>query len=193
MKDFKFKFSQKFYRVMLWWVVFWSKTYRFFAQPKWKYKKTPLDNNLTPWQAWERIKVLEWREDTWKVLNNVLHRPEYVQLIINCKTFFGYQPDGSMDCDDFAVWCANVIEDEKYEPCILMVSWQQDDGTQLGHAVCLIRDKENNEFHHVGNWGIRGPFKTLGDAIRQIKMGHRLIGWAAFSKDLKLLNWGTKL
>lgn len=188
----KFKLAKTFFRVMLWWIVVWSRIYRFFAQPKGKYNKTPLNENLSPFEAWQIIKKIEWREDDWRVLNNVIHRPEYVQSVINTKRVFGYQPDGSMDCDDFAVWCANVIDD-KYSPCILMVSYQKPDGTLSGHAVCLVQDMNTKEYYHVGNWGIHGAFQTLGDAVRHIMDQSKLIGWAAFSKDLKLLNYGKKL
>ena len=189
----KFKLAKTFYRVMLWWIVLWSKTYRFFWQPKRKYVKSPLETNHSPVTAWNKIRVLEYRKDDWKVLRDVFNRPEHVQMSINCKKSFGVQLDGQMDCDDYAVWCANVLA-RKWHPMILCVIYKYKDGDLSGHAVCLAQNHQTGKYFHVGNWGVWGPYDSFNQAISSILSKRSiLIGWSLFSPDLKLLKWSKKL
>lgn len=189
----KLRLARFFYRFTLWWSTAWSLIYRFFAQPKWKYRKVVLESNHNPQSAWRRVKILEYRKDDWTTLRHAINRPEHVQMSLNCKETFGMQPDGPMDCDDYAIWCVSVIE-EKWQPYMLCVSWQNSNGSFEGHAVCLIQNRQTGEYHHVGNWGLSYPYSSYKDLISAI-MGEdsKLVGWSIFSKNLRLIKWSTKM
>ena len=121
--------------------------------------------------------------------------PYWVQHCLNRVNDGKKQPKGSLDCDEFAVWCAAVMY-SVHEPRVLNVFWR--DGKKTGgHNVCFYTF--NGSFYHTGNWNKHGPFDSISDVISDVlaKKGLHdgdLIGWATFSPmGLKLHGYGTEL
>lgn len=179
---------------MLWWFPFWSKIYRFFGQPKRRYKNVVLDKGHTPQSASEVVNMLTYHPDDWTVLNDAISRPEHVQMSIDCKREWGFQIEGPQDCDDYAIWCAHTISPE-HNPQIITISMQKPNGELSGHAMCLAQDSTTKKYYHVGNWGCWGPYDTVKETLESVLNNQRakLVGWSVFSKNLKLLRYDKKL
>jgi len=134
---------------------------------------------------------LTWRADGVKELFDAVGSPMFVQHCLNHVELDEEQPVGALDCDDFSIWCVNVLN-KKYKPRFLTVSWFHGWST-AGHAVCLYEDIVDKKNYHMGNWGIRGPFEDLEESINDIMTltdaGER-IGFSLYSKGFRLLDAG---
>ena len=64
---------------------------------------------LSPNGAWDNIRLLQWRKDGWKELFDSVGDPHWIQHCINEMHAGNPQPEGSLDCDDFSIWCTNCI------------------------------------------------------------------------------------
>ena len=173
----------------LYWL--WSCIYQLIYHREYKHIEL---YNLSPDQAWHKVKVLTWREDGWRELRDVVGSPMYVQYCINEVSSGNEQPAGSLDCDDFAIWCANSINND-FEPYYFTTSWLKVDGSVSGHAVCLFyRGSNPKSLYHIGNWGMRGPFSSLQDISKKMATlagGVEIIGWSVYTRSLKLIDFGN--
>ena len=181
-----------FYPVAIWYWSRWSKIYRWIWHGK--YRGAKLDENLSYMQANEKVNKLKWQADGAWALGDACGSPHFVQYALN-KVLAGLsQPDGYLDCDDFSVWCANVI-DSKYDPRIFTFAWVNKQGTLSGHAMCLVRQKDGR-ICHVGNWGLYGPYVNLLEACSVVlakRNSSEPVGWSLFNKNLKKLQCGRGL
>ena len=152
-----------------------------------KYSNVELRNNLTPSEANEIVNTLHWSADGPWALWDACGSPHWTQFAINEVASHGTQPFGYMDCDDFSIWCAHVI-DKKYYPRIFTFSWLDHDNELKGHAMCLVRQKDGR-ICHVGNWGIFGPYTNLlqaCEAILRINGAKAAVGWAILDHALNV-------
>ena len=185
----KLALAKFFYPVAIWYWPKWSKIYRWLWQGT--YKEVKLDSNLSYVQANEKVNRLKWQKDGAWALGDACGSPNWVQYCLNRVTAKMSQPEGYLDCDDFSVWCANVV-DPKYDPRIFTFSWMDKDGKLKGHAMCLVRQKDGRVCH-IGNWHLYGPYSSLREACSVIltKTGSfEPIGWALYTKDLKKIQCG---
>jgi hypothetical protein len=169
----------------------WHMVYSFLYHRK--YRKLNLDTGLSPNDAWNNIRVLQWRKDSWKELFDSVGDPHWIQHCINEVHAGNIQPEGSLDCDDFSIWCANCISVD-YAPVYFTQSYMKSEFAVGGHAVCVY--KENGSYYHVSNWGIRGPFVDLADVSADIikgASGLEPIGWSLYDHKLKLLNFSSNV
>lgn len=175
----------------IWWK-YWSKLYRFLFQRR--YKDIYLEKKLSFVEVSERLSALTWRPDGWKELWDVCGSPEWVQFCLNMIRSGAEQPEGPLDCDDFAVWAINVINPH-YSPMFFTIMWLTDEGKLVGHAMCWVRRPDGYK-HHLGNWGVSSPYITLREACMDILLrvrAKKLVCWALLSKDLTLVDGGVKL
>ena len=172
----------------------WSKLYRKLYHRKYE-KKYKVDNNLKPWSATQMAKQLTWVRDGRRELWDAIGSPCWVEYCVREVTAGRKQPKGSLDCDEFAVWCASRIRLE-FEPIVLNVFWR-DGKKRSGHNLCMFR--RDGSYFHTGNWGKHGPFVSLSatveDVLLQKGLGPEdLIGWSLYDpKKLKLKKYGTEI
>jgi hypothetical protein len=186
------RITKFFYPVAIHYWSVWSKVYRFIHQRK--YNLVPLKTHLTPSEANETVNVLRWSGDGPWALWDACGTPQWVQHAINEVSKGSRQPKGYLDCDDFSIWCAHVI-DKRYYPVVFTFSWLDRSGKLRGHAMCLTRQKDGRVCH-VGNWGIYGPYAGLRDACDEIMKlvgAEAAVGWALLDLNLTVLCCGRGL
>jgi hypothetical protein len=177
----------------------WAKVYRWLRQRKFKTVKVP--QNLSLIEAQKQMNKLKWRKDTWREAWDSVGAPQWVQHCLNQLEMGNGQPDGALDCDDFAAWGCRVIAPE-FAPYFFGQGWAPiEDGhigfKTTGHAVCVVQDTETNKLWHCGNWGLVGPFDTLRDVGINIS-GHHVnrgkpITWCLYKDDMRLVAMGNGL
>jgi hypothetical protein len=190
---FKIKrwFARTFYVVGVFWWVAWSGVYRWLHHRK--YKKVMLDCNMTPECAATFMSKIKWTKDGVKELWDSCGSPNWVQHVINTLADGKAQPKGSLDCDDFSVWAANVLS-KTYDPKILVFAWTVDEKLR-GHAVCVGKSSSGLLFH-LGNWGLWRGFVSHNHICRDMVWrtgGDNPIGWALLTPDLHVLKTGKEL
>jgi len=161
----------------------WSWLYRCLYQRK--YRSVPIEEMGTPDAVQGRLNILKWKKDSFRELWDAIGSPHWVQHCINTMLSGNDQPDGAMDCDEFAVWAAKALI-PFYKPVVLNVFWRSK--TYSGHNVCLYQ--MDGAFYSIGNWGKMGPkssAKAMAEAIASRADG-ALIGWAEFTPDLRLVS-----
>lgn len=124
---------------------------------------------------------------------------------------------GAMDCDDYARYMCNSVEDQ-HNPLLLSVICI--DNRELkygifpkfpGHMVCVLRDDPHDgKIYHVGNWNQlksmqRDPvgardfkhysYDTLGEMVEDLTRSMsgdngKTLAWIIMDKDLKVCMWG---
>jgi len=181
-----FKFKHWFFRA--WTLDYQARERDYFGTPHW--------HSLSPSSANIIMSKIKWTKDGFKELWDASHHPYYSDYIINSilftqnvdieaaikiakksssefstmmqpvKTGVG-QPEGSFDCDDYALWAATAIH-SRYKPIVLSVFfktgwWPWQIG---GHAVCIYT--YNKKFYHIGNWGKSKGYKTAKALIDDI-------------------------
>lgn len=183
------------YRVLLGWGVYflWSKFYRVLYHDK--YEGIRLRGGLGPSDVAQAMSKLRWTKDGGRELGDAIGSPRWVQHCVNAVLTGNKQPPGALDCDEFSVWAATVL-DGKYAPQVLNVVWRSGK-TVDGHNVCLYVT-ESGLFRHTGNWGDRGDFASLREAVIDIlqavtKEEKDVVGWATFSPELSLSAWSNSL
>jgi len=183
--------------------VLWSGVYRSIYHGK--YRGVVLDKDLPLTAVQAALEMLEWKPDRLKELFDVCGTPNYVQHIVNISRDNVYrqgprikirsgQPDLPLDCDDFSVWAANVIERDFY-PRLFIFSWMSERGELVSHVMCLCRQEDGRLFH-IGNWGTSAPVQDLRElclSIMKKTRAREAIGWAILDKNLKLLKVGKEL
>jgi hypothetical protein len=170
----------------------WSRLYRWFYHGD--YKDIPIDWKLTPEQADEKCQTLTWTKDGPRELFDAIGSPQWVQHCINSVKATDTQPEGSLDCDEFAVWCASSL-DPRYCPLVLSISYMKKDSLKPnGHNVCIYLDKKINSIFHIGNWGIIGPYSSLELVVKDVcyTSNSDLIGWALYDYSLKNLHFSIQ-
>ena len=169
----------------------WHRLYSFLYHRK--YKNIKLNIGISPRDAWNDISLLQWKKDSWKELFDSVGDPRWVQYCIN-QIHMGYpQPEGSLDCDDFSIWCVNCISDQN-SPVYFTQSYMKTSYTAGGHAVCVYKDE--GSYYHISNWGIRGPFASMAEISSDIingANGLRAIGWSMYDHNLNLLNFSSNV
>ena len=148
---------------------FWSLLYQRIYHKK--YKKDLL-RGLTPDHAQNIMNQVQWSKDTPKELWDAIGSPHWFQYVYDETIRTGVQPEGALDCDEYAFWAANSINN-KYLPEVASGVWlvsRRDESGKLhydlgGHHVCLVR---GDRFFHVGNWGKSKTFSTEDGLIQDL-------------------------
>lgn len=122
----------------------WSKIHRLIFDRAARGLKLPICKD--PGEIAAYLRGMGWRQDSWIDLGDAICSPEMVWLrfltdVENHKKKVG-------DCDEFACFSANVIQESikegKWdsvcaEPKILCTTWFDSIGRPGGHAVCLVK------------------------------------------------------
>lgn len=189
----------------------WSKTYqriwhKRFSDPDHE-DYSPLMEDLSPIEAQDYMDLVEWRPDRILELWDAFGSPHWFQFLLDRVKALEDQPPGANDCDEYAIWAANVVS-EDWSPLILTATWVserkpergKDGKTRFpisGHNVCVIQrrlDDGRTEFRHIGNWGMSRahftPTSLLLDLPLRAQGENRLARWAVWDKDLRLLETG---
>lgn len=186
--------------VMIWGLTFlWSRVYRFLYHRKFRGVHVPVLLSYT--EAQRDADLLTWKPDQSRELWDAVGDPRYVEHIFQETKRTGTQPDGALDCDEFAVWVSARLDSYAYRVGVLSVSWM--DGLKVsGHNVSLVSSTPTQVdpfFYHLGNWGLRGPFNSLRAVIHDIldHGGHEVsefVGWCVFDPwSLKVYSGGTSI
>lgn len=162
----------------------WSKLYRFLFQRKYVdyyMQYSDIDSLI------EAMSVLSYRKDKAKELWDVCSHPGWVQFCIfdiqNQSILPIKQPDGPMDCDEFAIFAANAYENKAAFTYPLSIAYIKEDGKVSGHMVCVIHDLISNKYAHISNWGYFDGFDSRNDVINNVLGTKQLIGWCAWDKE----------
>lgn len=175
---------------------YWSK----FCRLLWERKRTPVKGFQSISELVTYMRTLKWRMDTWKVLWDAVSHPEHVQWLADNDPgrFIG-------DCDDFAIYEADVINkqlkgDALLAGCMqrafmLTIAWH--DGRFGAHNVCLIQVQKDpcgpNEenFWCYMDYGYPSPLrKTIEEVIVDVLTRYTdtdtvvPMGWAVSDTDL---------
>ncbi len=188
----KIKLIKAFHKAGYLWWSYWSRIYRVLYHTK--YNKVELPENMPLTEVEENLKKLRWSPDTWKELWDACGSPNRVQNELNEMSAGKEWPYEQMDCDDFAIWAANVI-DKNFYARIYTFSWLSKDDQIQGHAMCLCRNSDGRIFH-MGNWGTSAPYSNLREVCESILAGRKAkeaLCWGLFDKDLNLLESGAGL
>ena len=168
----------------------WSKLYQAIYHRKFR---NIVLTEMTPLTAESTLRLIEWRPDRWKEWGDVVGSPHWVQYCLNTVKEGRPQPEGALDCDDFALWSAQCLSTD-YEPLYFTTSWMDMAGKFTGHAVCVFfRGPLRKLLYHIGNWGTRGPFPNLRSISKKMidmSGGIEPIGWSLYTKDMKLIDFG---
>jgi len=163
-----------------------------------KYKDVKLLSGITPRAAQDKMDKITWKKDTWREAWDSVGAPQWVQHCLNEIEEGKTQPEGALDCDDFACWAAKVI-DAEYEPYFFGQGWAPIvDGVvgfkTTGHAICVVKSPVEGELWHCGNWGLIGPFSTLRDVSVQLFGNQGVpIAWCLYTADMKLIKKGNNI
>jgi hypothetical protein len=145
------------------------------------------------------MNLVRWAPDGPREFWDAIGSPHWFQYALNKIQAGGRQPKGAMDCDEFAIWAANVTAD-RFTPRMASVVWinrfQTSSGKTKhrikGHNVCIIQEQRGDTvlYFHIGNWGRSRNFVTLDSLLRDVtKRGgvgeNFLSAWAIWSPDLK--------
>lgn len=186
----KIKLAKLIYRFVYWAGIYlwWSKRYR----KRWPLaKQSPLPGVNSPEAVMKKLKALKWTRDGARELWDAINSPQWVQFCVNTIKAGFEQPKGALDCDEFAVYSAAVLP-QTMKPVVLNVFWWSYERGPLGHNVCLYK---NDAYYYIGNWGNIGPFPTVPavilDVVRRANDENTLVGWARFTPDLELQDYGT--
>jgi len=129
---------------------------------------------------------LTWTEDGAKEMNDACGSAGWVQHCISEVNAGREQPEGALDCDDFAAWCIEAVDPEYAAMDIFVMSWVGRYNEVQGHAMARGITKAGVMFH-VGNWGVIGPARNLRDLIlltMKRAQAKELVAWGVLSKNL---------
>lgn len=187
----KLKLARKFYRAALVWWKYWSYLFRWLFHRR--YEDIRLGRQLTVGEVLESFMLLTWTKDSFRELGDACGSPHWTQYAINCVRAGRTQPRGGLDCDDYSIWAAHVI-DQSYKPQLFLAAWMKD-GQLKGHVMCLCRVDETT-FFHIGNWGKTRNYTYIEDAANDIMRwtgASDFVGWAILDKELNYQIGGTGL
>jgi hypothetical protein len=189
----KLYFSKRFFRLgFLWWSS-WSKVYRRIYHDK--YSTVPLATNLSLTQVQHNLSRLNWLPDGLKELWDACGSPRRVQYMLNRLNDGKPQPLGPMDCDDFSIWAAHVIDKNFYPRIFCFAYVDPRDCSIRAHAMCLLRQPDGRIFH-LSNWGTSGAFLNLREVCLDVlekTNSPESVGWCILQKDLSILDIGLEL
>ena len=165
----------------------------------------------------DKVCKVPYVADGAKELWDVCLPPGVVQSRINDIEAGNIHDAGAMDCDDYARYLANSIEDQ-HNPLLLSVLCVDKSKLKYGifpkfpgHMVCIIRnDPYDGSIYHIGNWnqlrsvyndpvGSRRfthySYNTLGDMVKDLTRSMsgedgETLAWIIMDKDLKVCMWG---
>lgn len=165
----------------------------------------------------DRVCKVPYVADGAKELWDVCLPPGIVQSRIDDIEAGKDYDSGAMDCDDYARYLANSI-DEDHNPLLLSVLCV--DKSDMfwgifpkfpGHMVCILRDDTHDgKIYHVGNWNqlksMKGEpvgardftyygYNTLGDMSLDLTRSMsgddgEVLAWIIMDKDLNVCMWG---
>lgn len=181
----------------------WSRLYRFLFEGK--YVKTELHGYTTMREVAFLLQkhAHHYKPDGALQLGDAVSYPHKAQAVFDGKL---PPPTDGFDCDDFAVFTANVLllsinkgmmnPIEVSEPKFLSVIWMEG-WAPNGHAVCLVRYKGNYAYMDYGF--PRGEAPTIEGVVRNVMANNAtgtptdLIGWSLHLPDLSLVevHWGA--
>lgn len=182
----------------------WSRLHRFFFDRAAQGQELPIFEN--PKAMAPYLRGMGWRPDSWVDMFDAICTPEMVW-----HRYLNSVDHSVGDCDEFAVFIANVIArslrsplwDANIDsPSILSVAFIDDAGRAGGHNVCLMRS-----WHRIGakfyeQWGYQdygdpvffGSKEKVVEAIKNRYAGVNgtRLCWAVLSPTLELqeLHWG---
>jgi len=181
----------------------WSKVYRWLYHGQYadseSAKWSPLRTGLSPIQAQNLMNLVRWAPDGKREFWDAIGSPHWFQYALNKVQAGEKQPRGAMDCDEFAIWAANVV-DEEFAPRIASVVWVnrfQTAGGKTryrikGHNVCIVQDRRAGSilYFHIGNWGRSRNFISLealfADVAKRGGAGENfLASWAVWTPELR--------
>ncbi len=164
----------------------WSRLYRWFRERKYKKMLTSMPVlNIAATESEMRRMAGHWRNDTWRSLWDASGGPYYFEAV---RKGLAQPPEHDFDCDSFASWVDKACIASMF---CLSVSWM--DGKKPGgHVVAVCRTAAPAALWHMSNWGRRGPFSSVAEIIKDVLGARLMIGWGAFSWDLKYIDCSTK-
>lgn len=162
----------------------------------------PVINDIQ--QLEDLLSRMKWRKDTIRQWFDTFEHPKAIWI-----KYLAHPEKGVEDCDGFAIFGANRIQDMikrgqdlwpgavPIRTCILTVAYRR--AKQYGgHNVCLVvyADAETNAVHwgYIGNWysgKFQGGFKSAWPIICGIAGGD-IVGWAAATPQMKLIKHGWR-
>jgi hypothetical protein len=163
----------------------WSKFYQLLFQRKYKkYKLSPYCDKTKLEDLSYIMRKVSWSKDEFKELGDSISSPHWFQHLLDTVMSGLDQPEGAVDCDDFANWTVNIL-DRTYPVKMLCISWI--DGKKIsGHAVAVVYNGQD-KYYHLGNWGTKGPFLSFSAIIDSIVPKDKVyVGSYMLNKDLKL-------
>jgi hypothetical protein len=187
----------------------WSKVYQAFYHDRYSNPESPLyapiHFDLLSQNAQNLMNLVRWTADGPRELWDAVGSPHWFQHILRTIQEGGKQPSGAVDCDEFAIWAANVVKKDS-APHMLSVSWISENPTKKGlrfkgggHNVCVCRGERDGKsyFYHIGNWGRSRNFGDVEGVINDVLVrGNRdknhLAGWALWTPELKLVATSSK-
>jgi len=148
---------------------YWSELYRNLYHSEYK---NEIPKNLTPEHAQNIMNQVRWRRDGVLEFWDAIGSPNWFQYLYEEIIRTGEQPDGAVDCDEYAFWAANTVSG-KFSPKVLTVTWlecyRNEKGKlkyrMSGHHVCLLYD---DFYFHIGNWGKSKKYHTKQELISSI-------------------------
>lgn len=157
----------------------WSHIYRFLFEQRFKHVKLTLVSTLR--QAHQNVTKLKWTSDSWEQLFDAVSGPGKVEAIISGAE---PQPDHGTDCDEFASYLSNVIDNslvdgttplqdserDLWEATIMSVMWVDASGKYGGHNVCLLEYRGNlTTYFKYMDYGMPSiPCMTINDVARLV-------------------------
>jgi len=126
---------------------------------------------------------VKWIKDGPRQLFDAIGSPERFQYLLNSSK----DAESGNDCDEFAVWCHVIMNrvmelghlSFKVAPIVLTVTWTEGCKIQ-GHNVCVYQ-REDGEWYHIGNWGLRGSFNSFSSSVEDVLQGRPLLKWAVWT------------
>lgn len=183
--------------------VAWSHFYRFLWERKYVY--APLLKTFTSLDelgAYLKSKAPLYRHDTWQQLFDAISRPRRVQGVFDG----AIKDDRGLDCDEYAIYAANVIEAsmlpksnllmETENPRLLTVCWRKVTGELGGHNVCLVT-LSSGKLAFMDYGPPRGHADKVQGVIAAVMSvyapGGDVIGWQVATPSLKVLEVGNSI
>lgn len=192
----------KFLQLVFWiWFVtrgyyLWSKFWRFLLERD--YREQPLTAYASMAQLEEHLGKMTWVQDPLGGMFDVISSPQKVEAILRKKLTGECEVAAAGDCDEFAQYAADRIENmvglhraNVKAPQFMTVNWLDKDGKFHGHNICAFYDLATKRWAHIGNWNsgkaMHGDFGDMIDIAKWFaeQSEGKLIGFATCSPFLK--------
>lgn len=152
----------------------WSTIYRLFKHANYV-TTNPISRTQSLEEVNDSLARLAWRGDGFAELGDAIGSPYWVQYCINEMAFRGKQPEGALDCDDFAIYACHALsghpqtDSQKSRPILAGIWWS--DGLAIrGHAICIYQMNSHGKSHYynISNWGLSGPFESIEEVSNEV-------------------------